>query len=721
MRKIRQLCRFCALILLFVPLQLFAQGQDNDFKWIGNDLSTVIGNSNADMNVVYLYNVGTGKYLNVGSIWGTSISAYEVGMQLHLTKQGTNTYHLEGVLATDDGHMIGFPHVLPGDINPDKQSSWDRVFCDRLTTNAYIDWTIEETVSGSKTYTLYCKNDATPAIVHGNRYLVVDPMVSGSNRLNFIYPTDPTTYGANAQWKFITLKDLKDEFKSQFASTESPADATFLLSDPDFMRSHKEIGKWVVSGLQESMLPSKYAFNQEAPNTFYVGMGQMNNWPDKYTRSYGSYWIASIRNLGNNAKANGSVMQKVNVLKKGWYKVSCDGFYSPGAGSTMKANLIANVEGVTDGRSDVSTELNVFGKEFNYTKEELTKVYTAVDVAVESPYIKAAKLFETGRYNNSILVYVPTNGDQLNVGIKVEGSDKELDWTAFDNFQLKYCGDEDMVLDEMQTSLDYLTKQSLVPTNAYTLILKRTFKVGVWSSITLPVSLTAAQFKTAFGDQAKLARLKGQDTAIPTRIDFEKVDLTNDRDIVIEPGKLYIMRTTRGANVQTGSYTKILNDGSQVVVQAPYYTINNVVLPTAPVPIFRENAKSTTTDAGDIQFCGTQINQTTNVVPARSYVLGAKDGKWYHTENALPVKGFRCWIATNVNTSSPAKPLTFMIDGVAYDNVMGIESIQSVKTKQPMHGPVYNLQGQCVAADASQINTLPAGVYIVNRTKVVVK
>ena len=201
------------------------------------------------------------------------------------------------------------------------------------------------------------------------------------------------------------------------------------------MRSHKDIGKWVVSGLQEDMLPSKYAFNQKAPNTFYVGMGQMNDWADKYTRSYGSYWIASIRNLGNNAKANGSVMQKVNVLKKGWYKVSCDGFYSPGAGSTMKANLIANVEGVTEGRSDVSTELNVFGKEFNYTKEELTKVYTAVDVAVESPYIKAAKLFETGRYNNSILVYVPTNGDQLNVGIKVEGSDKELDWTAFDNFQ----------------------------------------------------------------------------------------------------------------------------------------------------------------------------------------------------------------------------------------------------------------------------------------------
>ena len=62
--------------------------------------------------------------------------------------------------------------------------------------------------------------------------------------------------------------------------------------------------------------------------------------------------------------------------------------------------------------------------------------------------MKAAKLFETGKYNNSILVYVPADGAKLNVGIKVEDSYKPLDWTVFDNFQLKYCGDNDMVLDE---------------------------------------------------------------------------------------------------------------------------------------------------------------------------------------------------------------------------------------------------------------------------------
>ena len=57
-----------------------------------------------------------------------------------------------------------------------------------------------------------------------------------------------------------------------------------------------------------------------------------------------------------------------------------------------------------------------------------------------------------------------------------------------------------MVFDEMQTSLAYLTKQGLNPAPAYTLLLKRTMTQNLWSFITLPVALTAAQFNTAFGD-----------------------------------------------------------------------------------------------------------------------------------------------------------------------------------------------------------------------------
>lgn len=734
------------VLLSSISINVKAQGQDANFHWRGNDISTVIGNSNADMNKVYLYNVGTGKYLNVGDVWGTAINAYNVGLSVELKSVGTDTYTIQGALTTTDGNFLGFPYVKSTDNSADKRSSWDRVFCDRNIGNANVNWIIKKAngySADNKIYTLYCDNNIVqplpsdtnhyvqPAIVKGNRYLVVKSGASTSNRILYDYPTaDPSAIGNKyGEWKLVTLDDLKKAFKGQFASAEAPADATFLMSDPDFVRSHKGITKWTVTGFlsaEEKAKPNKdiYAFNVKSPNTYYVGVGQLNDWPDGYTRFYGSYWNASIRNLGNNAKANGTVSQKVTTLKKGWYRVSCDGFFSPGTGSDMKASLFANVDNTTDGRSNVSAVLNTFGNEFTYDEDALTNTYKTADANAEkeSPYVKAAKLFETGSYNNSILVYVPADGAQLNVGIKVEGSNKPLDWTVFDNFQLKYCGDNDMILDEDATSLSYLSKQNLNPNSAYTLILKRTLKPGQWASITLPVSLTAAQFKTAFGDQAKLSTFVGQDPALVSRLKFASVDLSKDNDVVLEANKLYIMKAVRGATVENGEYEKTLSDNSKYKVNAPYYVINNVVLPNVPSPTFKENAKSTTTTSNDIQFCGTHIWQNTPFIPAQSYVLSGKNGQWYHTASKLPIKGFRCWVATNVNSTTPAKALTFVVDGEDIGgSVNGIEGLEVATEHISTKTPVYNLQGQKVAENDSQLNTLPAGIYIVNNKKVFVK
>lgn len=86
------------MLLLGVSSKSYAQGQDHNYQWIGNDVSSVINNSNADMNTIYLYNVGTKKYLNIGSYWGTSISAYEVGMPCKITNNGDGTYTIQGSL-----------------------------------------------------------------------------------------------------------------------------------------------------------------------------------------------------------------------------------------------------------------------------------------------------------------------------------------------------------------------------------------------------------------------------------------------------------------------------------------------------------------------------------------------------------------------------------------------------------------------------------------------
>lgn len=722
------------VLLSSISINVKAQGQDANYQWVGNDISTVIGNSIPDdMKKVYLYNVGTGKYLNVGDVWGTSINAYNVGLELKLNSVGTDTYTIQGTLTTTDGNYLGFPYVKSDETGADKQSNWDRVFCDRTTNNANVHWIIKPASSytaTNKTYTLYCDNSSVPsgyvqpAIVMGNRYLVVKSGVSSSNRILYDYPT--AVSNTNGEWKLVTLDDLKKAFKAQFASAEAPADATFLMSDPDFVRSHSGITNWTVTGFQSAKDNDKdskdiYAFDVKAPNTYYVGVGQFNKWPDGYTRFYGSYWNASIRNLGNNAKANGTVSQKVTTLKKGWYKVSCDGFFSPGTGSGMKASLFANVDGTTDGRSNVSAVLNTFGNEFTYDEDALTNTYKTADANAEkeSPYVKAAKLFEKGSYNNSILVYVPADGDMLNVGIKVEGSYKPLDWTVFDNFQLKYCGDNDMVLDEGQTSIEYLNKQGLLTTNAYTLILKRTLTPGQWASITLPVRLTAAQFKTAFGDQAKLSTFVGQDSDMKLRLKFKSVDLSNDNDVVLEANTLYIMKTTRAATVATGSYEKTLSDNSKLTISAPYYTINNVVpVNLTPSETFKEAAKASSTVNGTVQFCGSFVSKT-GFIPAQSYVIGAKDGKWYYTNKALNVKGFRSWI--EINSAAPAKGLSIFVDDEDVTGaVTGIEGVVAAE-RISVKTPVYNLQGQKVAENDSQLNTLPAGVYIVNNKKVLVK
>ena len=315
---------------------------------------------------------------------------------------------------------------------------------------------------------------------------------------------------------------------------------------------------------------------------------------------------------------------------------------------------------------------------------------------------------------------MPADGDKLNVGIKVEGSDNPLDWTVFDNFQLKYCGDNDMILDEDQTSLGYLNQQGLLTTNAYTLILKRKLTPGQWASITLPVDLTAAQFKTAFGDQAKLSTFVGQDAVKTLRLNFKSVDLSNDNDVVLKANTLYIMKTTRAANVTTGSYTKNLQPHGSLTVQAPYYTINNVVpVNLTPSETFKEAAKASSTVNGTVQFCGSFVSKT-GFIPAQSYVIGAKDGKWYYTNKALDVKGFRSWI--EVNGSTPAKALSIFVDDEDVTRtVTGIEGIGVAADRNAVKTPVYNLQGQKVAENDSQLNTLPAGVYIVNNKKVFVK
>lgn len=513
-------------------------------------------------------------------------------------------------------------------------------------------------------------------------------------------PTD-----GSADWVIVTLADLKAEFKDKPASDAKPADATFLVDAQNFNRNNSRISaKW------NCMAGSLAGWNSNPASAqyFYVGNGVTG---DEHNDLYGQYWTANIINGGK-----GTVSQDVQIYREGWYRVRCKGFVSMASDSKVTAKLYATCSSNTTYNNTVSANLNVLTAALPAIDEETD--YTSK--FYDTKYTQAGKAFKANLYNNDLLIYVEGATDAalktLTIGVEVANSEND-DWICFDDVQLQYCGKGDLVLDEEQTSVNNMNKQ-VDADHSYTLILKRTTQAGIWNSLVLPVALTAQQFKTAFGDEAKLSVLQG--VVNGTRIQFTSVNLTNDTEKVVEPGKLYIMKPSKDANVKEGSYTKKIDDNTSITVQAPYYTINNITLKSeveaTKFEFIPKNAQ--TAGDGDIAFCGTYLNSGTNaIVPARSFGLGANDGKWYHSVSALSIKGFRCWIETR--QPETAAKVSFSIDDEDMGVVTAIEGIETTPILRTQDA-VYTLSGQKVRSSQS-LEGLPKGIYIINNKKVIVK
>ena len=516
-------------------------------------------------------------------------------------------------------------------------------------------------------------------------------------------PTD-----GSADWVIVTLADLKAKFNETPASDAKPADATFLVDAQNFNRNNSLIStKWKCTAGSLAGWNSNPEYAQ-----YYVGNG-VNS--DSHNDLYGQYWTANIINGGK-----GTVSQEVKIYREGWYRVRCKGFVSKASGSSVTAKLYATCSTNSAYNQTVSANLNVLTADLPPIDEEEETDYASK--FFDTKYTQAGKAFKANLYNNDLLIYVEgaTNDAQktLTIGVDVaySGNSGNEDWICFDDVQLQYCGKGDLVLDEDQTSADYKIDQ-VDPDHSYTLILKRTTTAGIWNSLVLPVELTAQQFKTAFGDDAKLSKLQGV-VNNGTRIQFESVDLNNNATKVVEPGYLYIMKPSKNANVQTGEYTKKLIDGTSITVKAPYYTINNITLKSQTFDkkfeVTPESAH--TTKDGDIKFCGTYLSSGEDkIVPARSFGLGAKDGIWYHSVSDLSILGFRCWI----ETQNAAAKVSFSIDDEDMGVVTAIEGIETAPILRTQDA-VYTLSGQKVRSSQS-LEGLPKGIYIINNKKVIVK
>lgn len=252
-----------------------------------------------------------------------------------------------------------------------------------------------------------------------------------------------------------------------------------------------------------------------------------------------------------------------------------------------------------------------------------------------------------------------------------------------------------LVLDEDKT-LD--VKKSY--TNA-TMLLHRTFtkndtndKKG-WNSIILPVDMTAAQVKEAFGEGVQLAKFNALED---NWIKFSPVNVAGD-NVVLEKNTPYIIYPTKEP---LGNYSYTI-DGVTEILNGPVYVANGINYDD------QTSYLTHTVNGGGMTYTGSYSNPTT--VSADSYMFSK--GDLIHTIKSHDVKAYRCWLKED---ASSGKMLMFSINGNGIGGTTGIHVIE--ENKQNTNAGIYNLGG--VRMNTNNVDKLPKGVYIVNN-KVVVK
>lgn len=455
-------------------------------------------------------------------------------------------------------------------------------------------------------------------------------------------------------------------------------------------------------------------------------------------QSYGGAWTANIHGK------RGTVVQTIkadNMVKEGWYRISCVGFTTTtkGIARLYAAAGMGNATGSATAQSE---------------KFAIANLHRIDPANKPATYVAASKLLDTpnvNTYDASVKVYVGKNGtayETLSFGIQVgSAADETQDadpkaWTCFDNFKIEYLGTPPnvLILDEDQTDGGYIKaqaqddKKTLQKSIVY---LHRTMNTDKWNSLVLPINLNVGQVKSIFGDQVHISEFKGAyDKNHPQRIIFDPITANrNDPDaIAIEEGKLYLVKPTADGGMPQEQPEKTFTYGDKTISVTNYYTIVGVTFKKKSEIADdaysgrvwgTEGNESWGENAPQVQFVGTYVKCFDNdLIPANSYVLngnheGGTAGLWYYRTVTTKTKGFRGWLQSANGQAS--KGIEYEINGVV-DQVNGdVTAIEGIEAAQQHDANIYNLNGQLVRQGATSTEGLPSGLYIVGGKKVVVK
>ena len=520
-----------------------------------------------------------------------------------------------------------------------------------------------------------------------------------------------------------------------------------------------------LTGTGESSL-DKYDKNNLSSSTPYTFDGKTYTELENYQRHLGKYFCADVKNM------RGVIYQDVVIKAPGSYLIECKGY-----STTTKAKIFASWFD-KDGKNEDKSLMhqNVLNQVSYMSKAEQEELHVSeqnMDYAGKNFYGKR-------KYINTVLIQVPDTKIQedgsygiIRFGLIIgdDKNDTKVDaaneWTVFDDFRLLYASNDkgtDLILDEDRNNLDYLENCSNNTYKNTVLHLNKTFKKDKWNSFVLPVSLNRDQFRQAFGANARLAKLSGLTSS---EIQFQTVDMDKNDNAevlsaytpyIIFPTKIHDTDKTKVSPAYKATLTKTNGEQQDVVIKANHYDIPNVTFQTNSKnenDLSQMNTSTWVSDVtttvensnGSLKAYGTFARTfgqkaTQNVTDEKAADYGVYkfddhtiiDGRddligcyffdrgnlYYSSKNRKRgLRGFSCWFKP-VNSSEHTK-LNLYIDGVA-NGTTGIDEVafgDEEPTGKAAKG-IYNMNGQLVS-NGSDTTNLPAGMYIVNGKKCVVR
>lgn len=735
--------------------------------------------------VFFLYNLETKQFLNSGSYWGTHVSLKYYGLPLWVVKVNTDNDRINFAqnLKTGQG-----PYIAWIKHSDDKDDPSTGCFIDRKDDEA-TGWYFEPTDDGKNSYKIYTKQKAysrTKYYLHGNPDPYADKRCEADKDKNNQLVKN---YGT---WRVFSLQQLYYIQEQNMQNMTESLELSFKLRCPSFSRGDADIKHWNTTIWKTGNANPKQRFGLEhlyyTSNQITDKNGNKKNYDvndfggtgsnksfsytfpkgedgektitsdEDYQLYLGKYFCADAKNT------RGRIFQKVEVKNEGTYVIECKAF-----SNTEKAKLFAVVVDEKGNEIENTLHTTVLWQIENMSKTQQEQLH----INEQNMDYAGRNFYSSFQYTNSVLVHVKKKPDEVRYiafGIQIGDNDKDTDiaddakeWTVFDDFRLLFAAkgvDTDLVLDEDAPDLNYLKECDYTYKNAI-LHLNKTIQTDVWTSIILPVNLTRNQFTTAFGANARLAKLK---KVVGTEIRFETINLQNmaDDGVALEAYTPYILystevkRTSPKYEARLNVSTSGSSDTRLVRIKANHIGIPNVTFATkdnandlskmdenwlttasyddenSPLTIYgtfaRTFAPKSTQNETTYVWDFSNKEDKGKIIDGRPDLKGCyffdKGKMWYSDSRPRGLRGFSCWIAPkNQGTATSANAKLFL-DGIDMTGTTDIEDIfggEEGKKVEKFANGIYNINGQLVRANSDSTEGLPEGLYIINGKKSLVK